>query len=183
MRKWAKWQLQGMAIAVLGVVIYLAGLAIGTSGPVYEVPVYRPEVAFALIGMTPVGVFMMIAGTASYYYYGGKIKRHRRREAERAYDQRTPAWLLVGGGPPIKTDGLLSLYGDFNFIHGGDYDYVLVCPSDLERFRKQIRPGLRVHLSDGDFESEGIVQLVDGEWRGRILWETSRDIEDEEQDV
>jgi len=172
-----------MAIAVLGVVIYLAGLAIGTSGPVYEVPVYRPEVQFALIGMIPVGVFMMIAGAVSYYYYGGKIKRHRWEEAVRVFEQRTPVALLVGHGPPINTDGLLSLYGDFNNIQRGDYDYLFVYPRDLKRFRNQLKPGLRVHLSDGEFESEGILELVKKEWRSRILWETARDIEDEEQEV
>lgn len=85
----------------------------------------------------------------------------------------------------IELGGLPVLFGDFNFIHGGEYDYVLVYPSALERFRRRLRPGLRVHLTDGDYESEGILELVGKEWRARILWETARDIEpeDEEQDV
>lgn len=83
----------------------------------------------------------------------------------------------------IELGGLPVLFGDFNNIQRGDYDYVVVYPSLLRRLRRRIKPGLRVHLTDGDYESEGILEVVEREWRARILWETARDIEDEEQGV
>ena len=82
-RKWTKWQMQGIAIAIVGVIILIDGLAIWTSFPVYETPVYHPEVMFALCGMMPVGTFMIAAGIVAYFYYRDKVKYHGTQETER----------------------------------------------------------------------------------------------------
>lgn len=74
-RKWAKWRIQGITIAIVGAIIFVDGLVIWTSFPVYVAPVNYPQVMFALCGMIPVGTFMIAAGIASYYYYRDKVLR------------------------------------------------------------------------------------------------------------
>lgn len=76
-RKWAKWQKQGIPIAILGVVVIFIGLAIA----VYSVPAnrdygYNSVANFAFCGVIPGGIFMIVAGIASYFYYGERVRRH-----------------------------------------------------------------------------------------------------------
>jgi len=76
-RKWARWQKQGITIAVLGVVAIFVGLAIAAySGQTYRGYGYNSVANFAFCGVIPGGIFMIVAGIASYYYYGWKVKRH-----------------------------------------------------------------------------------------------------------
>ena len=86
-RKWAKWQKQGIPIAILGVIAIFVGLAIAIySGQTYRDYGgygYNSVANFAFCGVIPGGVFMIIAGIASYYYYGEKVKRHGTQETER----------------------------------------------------------------------------------------------------
>ena len=84
MRKWAKWQKQGIPIAILGVVAIFVGLAIAAySGETYRGYGPNSVANFAFCGVIPGGIFMAIAGITSYFYYRDKVKRHGTREAER----------------------------------------------------------------------------------------------------
>lgn len=84
---------------------------------------------------------------------------------------------------PIEIDGVIRMNGDFNNLITRDHVLLNTLGSlrDLERLGRKLRSGLRVVINDGSYEAEGVLEF-DGEyWRARILWETGRDTEPEDE--
>jgi hypothetical protein len=76
---------------------------------------------------------------------------------------------------------MIRIWGDFN---NRDGDWIILdtvgSKKDLRRYAKQLREGLRVVVHDDSYEAEGILEWKGGVWRARILWDTGRNMNQEE---
>lgn len=73
---------------------------------------------------------------------------------------------------------MIRIYGDFN--HRDEQGRVRLdtvgSERDIAKLESALRPGLQVTVFDDSYEAEGVLELVEGTWRARILWETGRDL-------
>jgi hypothetical protein len=80
---------------------------------------------------------------------------------------------------PTSRLRLIRIYGDFN--HRDQQDRVRLdtfgSERDLAKLQTVLEPGLRVQVYDDSYEAEGILEIVEGGWRARILWETGKDLD------
>lgn len=92
--KWRKWRSQGAYIALLGIIALVVGIllmSVTSTGvrfwgyddngdPVLLPYVEHPYTGLGLLAL--LGAFaLMVAGGASYVYYGEKIHRHQRKDS------------------------------------------------------------------------------------------------------
>lgn len=73
---------------------------------------------------------------------------------------------------------MIQIWGDFNNQDENDLVRLDSVGSlaDIKKFGTKLHNGLRVRISDGDLEADGILEFTDGIWRAKILWETRKDL-------